>query len=222
MIYVIATLQYSNSPGGALKFFKYILFFVLAVPVINTTAETRKASLEAFDHGFVIEPELCSAAYSVESEYFGRVNGSFENFNGEVKSSRDGSEKPKKSVDISLNTNSVTSNVAGAASILQSEAFFDSDNYPHIVFKSDEFFWTGDKDAVLIGKLTIKNKTASVKFQVTKKFDPVIGRDSLVATTNISRSKFGMNTAKWLIGDRVTLHFHLRVIGNPNIIVAGY
>jgi polyisoprenoid-binding protein YceI len=94
--------------------------------------------------------------------------------------------------------------------LIKGEHFFDTRNYPEILFVSTGFEWTGARSAVLAGNLTLHGETRPVIFKVelTNITEDMAGRTDMVlfkATTAINRSDFGMDTLSSLVSDTVRL-----------------
>jgi len=93
---------------------------------------------------------------------------------------------------------------------LRGEDFFDSKNFPHIVFRADKFRFDGDKPVGVDGELTLRGVTRSVSLGVSA-FRcgqlPLIRREACGARaeTALKRADFGMSIYPSMIGADVRL-----------------
>jgi len=162
--------------------------------------------LQAADDGHLYRIKQGSSrmGFCVNSP-LGVVEAEFKNFKGglALKDTRqDGHALVTIEVD-SLDTNSFV-----IENMLKSESFFDSEEYPEILFVSSGMEWIGEKRAVLKGDLTMHGVTKPVAFYV----DLLEAKDgqgeemlTVKATTTIQRSEFGMYTLSPVVDDRVSL-----------------
>jgi polyisoprenoid-binding protein YceI len=151
-----------------------------------------------------IKPGSSKMGFCVNSP-LGKVEAEFREFRGGLAlkdSKQQGTAMVKIDVD-SLETDS-----ALIESMLKSESFFDTEQYPDILFVSSGVEWMSDEKAVLKGDLTMHGVTKTVAFYVDmKKAKTDQGEDILTvkATTTIQRSEFGMYTLSPMVDDRVSL-----------------
>ena len=92
--------------------------------------------------------------------------------------------------------------------MLKSESFFDSEQYPDIIFVSTGIEWMSDNKGVLKGDLTMHGVTKAVAFFVElnkKETDYGVETVTVKATTSVQRSEFGMHTLAPAVDDRVSL-----------------
>ena len=92
--------------------------------------------------------------------------------------------------------------------MMKSESFFDSEQYPDIIFVSTDIEWMTDKKGVLKGDLTMHGVTKAVAFYVElTKTETEPGKEAVTvkATTTVQRSEFGMFTLSPMVDDRVSL-----------------
>ncbi len=92
--------------------------------------------------------------------------------------------------------------------MLKGESFFDSEQFPDIIFVSTGFEWITETKGVFKGDLTMRGVTKTVAFYVDlKKVKTEQGEELITvkATTTIQRSEFNMHTLKSMVDDRVSL-----------------
>ena len=135
----------------------------------------------------------------------GEVKAEFRNFNGGLALNdfeRQGASLVRIEVD-SLETDS-----GFIEMMMKSESFFDSEQYPDIIFVSTGIEWMTDKKGVLKGDLTMHGVTKAVAFYVElTKTETEPGKEAVTvkATTTVQRSEFGMFTLSPMVDDRVSL-----------------
>ncbi|MFM2344959.1 MAG: hypothetical protein RLZZ210_1571 [Pseudomonadota bacterium] len=114
------------------------------------------------------------------------------------------------SVDINIDTSSVSTGVTALNEHLQGEDYFDTKKYPNATFKSDKITFEGSFPKVIDGNLTIKGITKPVSLLITSvkcMNHPMTKKDACGADAiaKIKRSDFNM--AKYVpnVSDEVTL-----------------
>lgn len=91
--------------------------------------------------------------------------GRFDGFDGEVVFSADKMAEAK--VNVTIDANSIDTDVTKLDEHLKSPDFFDTAKYPKITFKSTGVKQTGSKSLQVAGDLTIKGKTLPVVLDAT-------------------------------------------------------
>ena len=126
-------------------------------------------------------------------------------------------EAKKGSVDIVIDTKSVSTGFADFNEHIQGEDFLDTTKFPQATFKSTNVVFDGDKPQRIEGNLTIKGVTKPVTLTVTsfqamphpmlKK--PAIGAN---AFTVIKRSEFNAGKYAPYVGDEVRIDIAIEAI----------
>ncbi len=126
-------------------------------------------------------------------------------------------EAKKGSVDIVIDTKSVSTGFADFNEHIQGEDFLDTTKFPQATFKSTKVVFEGDKPQSIEGQLTIKGVTKPVTLTVTsfqamphpmlKK--PAIGAN---AFTVIKRSEFNAGKYVPYVGDDVRIDIAIEAI----------
>ena len=126
-------------------------------------------------------------------------------------------EAKKGSVDIVIDTKSVSTGFADFNEHIQGEDFLDTAKFPQATFKSTKVVFEGDKPQSIEGQLTIKGVTKTVTLTVTsfqamphpmmKK--PAIGAN---AFTTIKRSAFNAGKYAPYVGDDVRIDIAIETI----------
>ena len=151
-----------------------------------------------------IKPGSSKMGFCVNSPV-GEVKAEFRNFKGGLALDdfmQEGASLIRIEVD-SLETDS-----GFIETMLKSESFFDTEQYPDIIFVSTGIEWMADKKAVLKGDLTMHGVTKAVAFYIElEKTETDYGVETLTvkATTTVQRSEFGMHTLSPMVDDRVSL-----------------
>jgi polyisoprenoid-binding protein YceI len=126
-------------------------------------------------------------------------------------------EAKKGSVDIVIDTKSVSTGFADFNEHIQGEDFLNTTKFPQATFKSTKVVFEGDKPQSIEGQLTIKGVTKPVTLTVTsfqamphpmlKK--PAIGAN---AFTVIKRSEFNAGKYAPYVGDDVRIDIAIEAI----------
>ncbi len=143
-----------------------------------------------------------------------KVRGEFEDYTVDLQLDP---EHPEQSVvEARIKTASVNTRDAHRDGHLRSADFFQSDDYPEMVFKSTKVDRTGDTTAKLHGDLTIRDVTRPVVLDVnylgTSKSPWGATSAGFEATGKINREDWGLTwnaaleTGGWLVGKDITLN----------------
>lgn len=117
------------------------------------------------------------------------------------------------SVEVSIDARSVNTGYPLFNSQLQAEEFFDTARHPHILFRSTQVRFEGERPVAVEGELTIKGITHPVTLALSsfvagphpvQKKREALGAN---ATARIKRSDFGMSKQVPLVADEVSLSF---------------
>jgi polyisoprenoid-binding protein YceI len=156
------------------------------------------------------------AHFKINHMGFSTLHGRFDKTSGKITLD---TQAKTGSMDISIDTNSISTGYAKRDSDLEGPDFFNAAEFPTMTYKADKIHFKGDKPATVDGQLTLLGVTRPVKLTITdfhcgmnpmhKK--PECGAD---AVAQIKRSDFGMKT--YLpknggpgIGDEVKLEFDI-------------
>ena len=121
------------------------------------------------------------------------------------------------SVDIVINTKSVSTGSDVFNEHIQGEDFLDTAKHPTATFKSTKVVFEGDKPAKIEGNLTLKGVTKPVTLTVTS-FQtmphPMVKKDAIGAnaTTTVKRTDFNMGKNAPYVGDEVTITIAIEAI----------
>ncbi len=151
-----------------------------------------------------IKPDSSKVGFCVNGPT-GEVKAEFRNFKGGL--ALDDKERQGAAL-VRIDVDSVETDSGFIKMMLKSESFFDSEQYPDIIFVSTGIEWMSDKKGVLKGDLTMHGVTKTVAFYVElKKTETEPGKEAVTvkATTTVQRSEFGMFTLSPMVDDRVSL-----------------
>lgn len=162
--------------------------------------------LQAAEDGnlYRIKPGSSKMGFCVNSP-LGKVEAEFGEFKGGLALK---GTKEQGTAMVKIDVNSLETDSALIESMLKSESFFDTEQYPDIIFVSTGVEWMSDKNAVLKGELTMHGVTKTVAFYMDFEKDRSAQNEEILtvkASTTIQRSEFGMYTLSPMVDDRVTL-----------------
>lgn len=121
------------------------------------------------------------------------------------------------SVDITIDTKSVSTGAATFNEHIQGEDFLDTAKFPTATFKSTKVVFAGDKPAKIEGNLTLKGITKPVTLTVTSFHTmphPMVKKDALGANafTTVKRTDFNMGKYAPHVGDEVRIDIAIEAI----------
>lgn len=154
-------------------------------------------------HLYRVKTDSSKMGFCVNSQ-MGMVSGRFQNFQGGI-----ALKEPDNQTLISVDMSSIETDTLFLKDILQSEKFFDIEDFPELVFISSGFEWLNDTRAIIKGDLSIRGVTKPVAFyvEITEVEADLGDSDSILvkATTTIQRSEFGLQALSPLVSDKVNL-----------------
>ncbi|NVJ90185.1 MAG: polyisoprenoid-binding protein [Methylocystaceae bacterium] len=180
---------------------KIILSLALALGFSMNTAFAEPVT-------YTIEKDHTSIEFYINHLGFSNFQGEFQGFDGTIVFDKD---KPENSsVSVTVDMNSVDTNVEELDNNLKGEKLFNVAKYPTMTFKSKSIKVTGENTALITGDLTIIGVTKEMTLDTTlnkaaihpRMNVPAIG---LSAVGKIKRSDFGMT--KWIpnIADEISI-----------------
>ena len=137
----------------------------------------------------------------------GDIWASFQDFEGRFLMFNNGRDHALASIDINAESLDTDGGFIGA--MLKSETFFDVENFPSMRFVGSSLEWYSARRAVLKGHMTIKNTTRQVAFYLelvdAEDDNESSGRITVLASTTIRRSMFGIHSLLPAVSDNVNL-----------------
>ncbi|MDD2541225.1 MAG: YceI family protein [Desulfuromonadaceae bacterium] len=193
-----------------LHFFRAVaVCMMLAVPTLSLATSWN------------IDPDHSNVAFRVKHLMVSNVRGNFEKFAGNVEINDKDITKSK--VKVTIDTNSISTNVQKRDEHLRSADFFDVANYPTMTFISKKMVKSGSSALKVTGDLTIHGITKEVVLNVeplSKESKDPWGniRRGTSAETRINRKDFGLvwnkavETGGVLVGDEITISLDIEMI----------
>lgn len=168
-----------------------------------------------------IDPEHSNIGFKVRHLMVSNVKGSFDKYTATV--DIDDRDITKSKVTVSIDTNSINTNVQKRDEHLRSADFFDVAKYPEMTFVSKKITKSGKDRLKVAGDLTLHGVTREVVLDVqgpSKEIKDPWGniRKGATATTKINRKDFGLTWNKALetggvvVGDEITITLEIEMI----------
>ena len=175
----------------------------------------------AFASTWTIDPEHSNVGFKVKHLMVSNVKGSFDKHTGVVEINDKDITKSK--VEVSIDTNSINTNVQKRDEHLRSADFFDAAKYPAMTFVSKKVAKAGKDRLKITGDLTLHGVTKQVVLDVeplSKESKDPWGniRRGTTATTKIDRKDFGLTwnkgleTGGVLVGDEIIITLEIEMI----------
>jgi polyisoprenoid-binding protein YceI len=184
------------------------LFFLLSLITFSSTSWSSEI--------YQLDPNHTYVIWKVNHYGFSSVTGKFM-ASGFL--SVDEKDPAKSSVDVTIQTGIMDTNVGKLNEVLQGKDYFDTSGFQTAVFKSTVIKMTGKSTGLLTGNLTIRGITKPVTLTVTLNQHgehPYFHRDAygFSATGMIKRSEFNMLKSLPGISDDVQLWIQAEAIDN--------
>jgi polyisoprenoid-binding protein YceI len=127
------------------------------IPKINNNKQKTKKKKNM--KNFILDPLHSEIGFKIKHLMISTVTGNFAKFNATMESSLEDFTDAK--INFTADVNSISTNISDRDSHLKSPDFFDTVNYPNIVFESTKVEKLGE-DYAVHGNLTIKNVTLPI------------------------------------------------------------
>jgi len=114
---------------------------------------------------WAVDPAHSEILFKVKHMMVSTVTGSFDEFNGTLKTTDSGFEDAQ--IEFRASTKSINTRNADRDKHLNSDDFFNSEKYPEMKFISKSFKKQDDSNYILVGDLTIRDVTREVTLSVT-------------------------------------------------------
>ena len=175
----------------------------------------------AFATTWTIDPDHSNVGFKVRHLMVSNVKGNFDKHTGVVEINDKDITKSK--VEVSIDTNSINTNVHKRDEHLRSADFFDVAKYPAMTFVSKKVAKAGKDKLKVTGDLTLHGITKQVVLDVegpTKESKDPWGniRKGATATTKINRKDFGLvwnaalETGGVAVGEEITITLEIEMI----------
>jgi len=169
--------------------------------------------------GYTIDPAHTYPHFSINHLGFSTMQGRFDKTSGKVTLN---TAAKTGSVDIAIETASISTGMAKRDEHLRSPDFFNAAEFPTITYQSTVMRFKGDKPASVEGNLTMSGVTRPVTLTIDgfscgiDPMDPLKQKQKCgaAASAQIKRSDFGIKYALPAVGDDVKLVFEIEAIKN--------
>lgn len=178
----------------------------------------------AFASTWTIDPDHSNIGFKVRHLMVSNVRGSFDKHSGTVEI--DDKDITRSKVNISIDTNSINTNVQKRDEHLRSADFFDVAKYPTMTFVSKKVVKSGKDKLRITGDLTLHGVTKQVVLNVdalSKESKDPWGnvRRGTTATATINRKDYGLvwnaalETGGVAVGEEVLITLEIELIKKP-------
>lgn len=168
---------------------------------------------------YLLDPTHTSVLFSISHLGFSHSYGRFNTVEGAL--TLDAGAPEKSSVVIAIDAASIDTNNAKRDEHLRGKDFFDTAQFPSLVYKSTSVKQTSENTAAMTGDLTMHGVTKSVPLEVTLVKTGPHPRDASVTVAGFSargmlkRSEFGMAYGAPVLGDEVELIIEVEAVKQP-------
>lgn len=163
---------------------------------------------------YTVDPRHTFPSFEISHLGFSIQRGRFNETGGKVMLDP---EIGKGSIDIAINTASISTGLAELEKHLRSEEFLDAEKYPQIKFISDKLSFSNEKLIAVDGNLTLHGVTKPVHLTVDH-FNCGLNMIKMVqtcganATTTIKRSDFDVDKYVPAVGDDVHIQIQIEAV----------
>lgn len=168
---------------------------------------------------FLLDASHASVLFSISHLGFSKTYGRFNSVEGAFTLDADAPEK--SSVVVTLDAASIDTNHKERDEHLRGKDFFDTAQYPNLIYKSTSVTRTGENSATVTGDLTMHGVTKPVPLEVTLNKTGPHPRDATKTVAGFSargalkRSDFGMTYGVPVLGDEVELIIDVETVKSP-------
>lgn len=170
---------------------------------------------------WTIDPDHSNVGFKVRHLMVSNVKGSFEKHSGTVEIND--KDITKSRVEVTIDTNSINTNVKKRDEHLRSADFFDVAKYPSMIFVSKKVAKAGKDKLKVTGDLTLHGVTKEVVLDVEGPSQEIKDpwgsiRRGATATTKINRKDFGLvwnaalETGGVAVGEEVAITLEIEMI----------
>jgi polyisoprenoid-binding protein YceI len=158
---------------------------------------------------FKIDPNHSSVNFAVAHMGVSTVLGRFTSFEGKIV--YDDKDITKSSVNVTIKTTSINTDVAARDNDLRSANYFDVEKFPEITFQSKSVEKKGN-DLVAHGTLTIRGISKDVDIPFEMKGPADAGRGKVMGAhggLTVKRDDFGVGKASPMIGGDIKIDLYV-------------
>ncbi len=206
-----------------MKTFNKLVLTTLIAGFVAFTSAFTPGEADQMSKAWQIDSAHSDITFSI-THFFTPVNGSFNSYDANILF--DPNDLANSSIDVQIDVSSVNTKNERRDNHLQSEDFFNAENWPHITFESENIRKTGDNSFVAEGKITIKDTTKDFElpFTLLGVMDHPMQENTQVAgitsETSLNRTEFGVGVGDWaatmVVGDEVSINLNLELTHKPS------
>ncbi|MFZ2266170.1 MAG: YceI family protein [Azonexus sp.] len=156
---------------------------------------------------YVIDPSHTYAYFAIDHLGFSTQHGRFNRSSGAVQfdeAARSGS------IDISIETASLDTGFELRDEVLRGDAWFNAQNFPHILFRSQSFVFNEQRPVAVEGTLTLLGESRPMRLEITRfkcGLNLALRKRGCGGDAQgvLRRSEFGLHNGIPFIGDEVRL-----------------
>lgn len=193
---------------------KHVITLIIAIIALALPAFVSAST-------WTIDPDHSNVGFKVRHLMVSNVKGSFEKHTGTIEINEQDIAQSK--VAVSIDTNSVNTNVPKRDAHLRGPDFFDVAKFPTMTFVSKKVAENGNDRLKVTGDLTLHGVTKTVVLEVegpTKESKDPWGkiRKGATAITKINRKDFGLvwnaalETGGVAVGEEITITLEIEMI----------
>jgi polyisoprenoid-binding protein YceI len=170
---------------------------------------------------FKIDPNHSSINFAVSHMTVSTVTGRFNSFEGKILF--DDKDVTKSSVNVTIKTASVNTDVTNRDNDLRSANYFDAEKFPEITFQSKSVEKKGN-DYVAHGTLTIHGVAKDIDMPFEMKGPVEGGRAKVMGahgSLTVNRQDYGVGKASPMVGSEVKIDLYVEARMAPPAPAAG-
>lgn len=185
-----------------------LFLMVLGLQSANAQAATQ----------WKLDKSHTSVNFSI-NHFFSAVTGKFSNFEGNF--NFDPNNVAESKADFTIAVKSVNTDDSKRDKHLQSGDFFNASEFPNISFKSTKIEKKNNKEFLVYGQLTIRDKTKDVvlPLKITGEMEHPMMKGTIIlglaSNLKINRTEYGVGTGSWaatmVVGDEVDINIHMEL-----------
>lgn len=185
-------------------------FFAIILGLTTSTAQSATQ--------WKLDKSHTSVNFSI-NHFFSAVTGKFSNFDGAF--NFDPNNVAESKTDFTIAVKSVNTDDGKRDKHLQSGDFFNANEFPNISFKSTKIEKKNNKEFLVHGQLTIRDKTKDVvlPLKITGEMEHPMMKGTIIlglaSNLKINRTEYGVGTGSWaatmVVGDEVDINIHMEL-----------
>lgn len=160
---------------------------------------------------YMIEPSHTYASFEIDHLGFSMQRGQFNRTSGNIEFD---AEARRGSIDITIDTASIDTGFEPRDEVLRSDTWFNVQDFPNALFRSQHFIFDQEKLVAVEGRLTLLGETRPIRLEISRfkcGFNLAKRKNGCGADAEgiMRRSEFGLQNSIPLIGDEVRLRIQV-------------